>query len=53
MDSRAMAISVGTGIATTWLTAKVMKELKLPAIASPIVGAAVAMAVNKLVSRLR
>ncbi|MEV4508104.1 hypothetical protein AB0K00_03995 [Dactylosporangium sp. NPDC049525] len=52
MDSRAMVLTVATGVATTWLTARVMKELKLPTAASPIVGVVVAAAVNKLVGRL-
>lgn len=53
MDAKAMAITLATGVATTWLTAKVMQRLKLPAVAAPIVGAGVGIVVNKLVSRLR
>jgi putative flippase GtrA len=48
-----MVITAATGVATTWLTAKVMKELKLPMVAAPFVGAGVAMVVNRFASRWR
>jgi len=48
-----MAITAATGVATTWLTAVVMKELKLPRAAAPVVGAGVAMMVNRFVGRWR
>ena len=53
MNIKALAISFAAGVATTWVTGKVVKELKLPAAAAPLVGAAVGMAVNNAVSRLR
>ncbi|GAB3083831.1 hypothetical protein GCM10027186_49300 [Micromonospora schwarzwaldensis] len=36
----------------TWATGKIVKELKVPAYAAPLVGTAVTMAVNKVAKRL-
>lgn len=41
------------GAVTTWITGKVVKELKLPAVAAPVVGTVIGMMVNNAVSRLR
>ena len=53
MNIKALAISVAAGAVTTWATGKVVKELKLPAVAAPLVGTAIGMVVNNAVSRLR
>ncbi|HEX6500177.1 MAG TPA: hypothetical protein VF054_14260 [Micromonosporaceae bacterium] len=45
-------VVVGAGVATTYLTAKLMKELRLPAYAAPVVGTVVGHVVNNAVHRL-
>lgn len=53
MNPKALAMSFAAGAGSTWATSKIMKALKLPAFAAPLVGAAVGMAVNRAARRLR
>lgn len=53
MNPKALAISFAAGVVTTWATGKIVKELKLPAYAAPLVGTAVGMVVNNTAQRLR
>lgn len=53
MNPKALIISLAVGTVATWATGRIMKELKIPAHAAPLVGTAVTMAVNSAAKRLR
>ena len=53
MDPKALIISLAVGAVATWATDKIMKELRIPGYAAPLVGTAVTMAVNSAAKRLR
>ncbi|SIR95993.1 hypothetical protein [Micromonospora avicenniae] len=53
MDPRALFISLAVGTVATWATGKIMKELRIPAYAAPLVGAAATMVVNTAAKLLR
>ncbi|WFE62892.1 hypothetical protein [Micromonospora sp. WMMD714] len=52
MEPKALIISLAAGMVATWATSQIVKELKIPAYAAPLVGTAVTMAVNSAAKRL-
>ncbi|WP_158273827.1 hypothetical protein [Micromonospora sp. RP3T] len=53
MDPKALIVSFAAGAVATWATGKIVKELRIPGYAAPLVGTAVTMVVNNAVKRLR
>ncbi|SCE71840.1 hypothetical protein GA0074695_0554 [Micromonospora viridifaciens] len=53
MDPKTLIISLAVGTVATWASGKIMKELRIPAYAAPLVGTAATMAVNSAAKRLR
>ncbi len=53
MDLRTVAIGIAAFAVTSWATREVVKQLKVPAYAVPIVSSVVSMAVDNAVRRLR
>ncbi len=52
MDSKALMMSLAAGAVATWATGKIMKWLRIPGYAAPLVGTAVTMVVSNAVKRL-
>ncbi|HWH00201.1 MAG TPA: hypothetical protein VNV66_12955 [Pilimelia sp.] len=53
MNPKAVAVSLAAAAVTTWATNKIVKGMRVPAVAAPLVGSAVGMAVNRAMRRLR
>ncbi|WP_157626877.1 hypothetical protein [Micromonospora maris] len=46
-------MSLAVGAVATWATGRIVKELRVPAYAAPLVGTVVTMAANSAAKRLR
>ncbi|WP_433530460.1 hypothetical protein ACQPYA_30660 [Micromonospora sp. CA-263727] len=53
MNPKALIINLAVGTVVTWATSKIVKELRIPVYAAPLVGTAVTVAVNSAAKRLR